>query len=69
MEKEDSKDCITYYNRISQNLLANGSYANLLGIKLITGRKHQIRCHLHGYLDNPILNDRRYGGFMIKDNT
>jgi 23S rRNA-/tRNA-specific pseudouridylate synthase len=35
-------------------------------MKLITGRKHQLRCHLSGYLDNPIINDQRYGGKIIK---
>ena len=41
---------------------------NLLGIKLITGRKHQIRCHLTDYLNNPILNDKKYGGVMLGNN-
>lgn len=37
-------------------------FRNMLGIKLITGRKHQIRCHLSDYLQQPILNDVKYGG-------
>jgi 23S rRNA-/tRNA-specific pseudouridylate synthase len=40
---------------------------SLLGLKLITGRKHQIRCHLTDWLQNPILNDRRYGGVILVD--
>ena len=32
-----------------------------LKVKLITGRKHQIRTHL-SYIGNPILNDKLYGG-------
>ena len=33
----------------------------LLNVRLITGRKHQIRTHL-SYIGNPILNDKLYGG-------
>ncbi|MBY7703981.1 RNA pseudouridine synthase [Vibrio harveyi] len=39
---------------------------NLILVKLITGRKHQIRAML-SYLKNPILNDFRYGGKKIND--
>jgi 23S rRNA-/tRNA-specific pseudouridylate synthase len=34
----------------------------LLGLNLVTGRKHQIRCHLSQYLLNPIINDELYLG-------
>lgn len=33
-----------------------------MGLKLLTGRKHQIRCHLSEYLVNPIINDSLYRG-------
>jgi len=33
----------------------------LLNVRLITGRKHQIRTHL-SYIGHPILNDKLYGG-------
>ena len=29
-------------------------------MKLLTGRKHQIRCHLSNYLNAPIVNDTKY---------
>lgn len=45
-----------------------GQTMNLLGIKLITGRKHQIRCHLSDYLNNPIMNDKKYGGVLLANN-
>lgn len=46
-----------------------GQTMNLLGIKLITGRKHQIRCHLSDYLNNPIMNDKKYGGVLLANNN
>ena len=33
-----------------------------MGLKLLTGRKHQIRCQLSSYLLNPIINDGLYLG-------
>ncbi|AEM68968.1 pseudouridine synthase [Mycoplasma putrefaciens] len=51
------KNCKTEFNLIKNNLIL---------VKLITGRKHQIRASL-SYLKNPILNDFRYGGKKIND--
>ncbi len=63
--REDSKDCVTFYMPIQSERVDNSQegeekWRNLLGIKLLTGRKHQIRCHLSEYLDNPIINDTKY---------
>jgi 23S rRNA-/tRNA-specific pseudouridylate synthase len=30
-------------------------------VKLLTGIKHQIRCHMSQYLQTPIVNDTLYG--------
>ncbi len=49
--------------------LTESTNINLVGMKLITGRKHQIRCHLSGYLNNAIVNDQRYGGKKFKPLT
>ena len=61
-------------NKAKQKVIRNGresvtEYAvvkrmdavTLLHIRLITGRKHQIRTHL-SYIGNPIINDKLYGG-------
>lgn len=74
---EGSKDCITFYMPLlgypvigpavgsKKGKEEEGFYRNLFGIKLLTGRKHQIRCHLSSYLGQPILNDSKYGGRKI----
>ncbi|UWD35189.1 RluA family pseudouridine synthase [Mycoplasma cottewii] len=54
---DNYKYCKTEFNMIKKNLIL---------VKLITGRKHQIRSML-SYLKNPILNDFRYGGRKIND--
>jgi len=36
-------------------------------VKLLTGRKHQIRCQLSEYLLNPIINDGLYHGRKDKE--
>ena len=46
--------------------LSDVLWQNVLGIKLVTGRKHQIRCHLSEFLINPILNDVLYHGKIDK---
>jgi 23S rRNA-/tRNA-specific pseudouridylate synthase len=42
--------------------LSDIAWRHVLGLKLLTGRKHQIRCQLSEYLLNPILNDELYRG-------
>jgi len=44
----------------SQNFICSNRPASLLDIRLLTGRKHQIRQHL-SYLNHPIIGDRLYG--------
>lgn len=53
---------MTKYLRLRQKQLSDILWRNLLGMQLITGRKHQIRCQLSQYLLNPILNDDLYLG-------
>lgn len=54
--EKDAKLAVTRYRTIG----SNGRYS-LLEVELDTGRKNQIRVHMHD-LGTPIAGDRRYGG-------
>lgn len=54
-ESEGAQHAITHYKRIS----GNGEYS-LLSVIPETGRKNQIRVHLHD-IGFPIIGDKRYG--------
>ncbi|WFQ92421.1 RluA family pseudouridine synthase [Mycoplasma feriruminatoris] len=56
-EKNNYKYCQTEFKLINKNLIL---------VKLITGKKHQIRSILSFY-NNPVLNDFRYNGKKIND--
>jgi 23S rRNA pseudouridine1911/1915/1917 synthase len=51
-----SKESITLYQ-----VLEDFEISDLLSLKLLTGRTHQIRVHL-SYLGKPVLGDETYGG-------
>jgi 23S rRNA pseudouridine1911/1915/1917 synthase len=51
-----SKESITLYQ-----VLERFEISDLLSLKLLTGRTHQIRVHL-SYLGKPVLGDETYGG-------
>ena len=52
----DSKIAITHYK-----VCKEGERKSLLEVKLVTGRKHQIRVHLAG-MGHSIVGDDKYGG-------
>ncbi len=52
----DAKIAITHYKVIKEK-----EKKALLEVKLVTGRKHQIRVHLSG-MGHPIIGDDKYGG-------
>ena len=56
---KNGKDAITRF-KVRENLINS----DLLEIKLVTGRTHQIRVHL-SHLGHPILGDQTYGGPKI----
>lgn len=51
----DGQHAVTYYKTIASN-----SRFSLVEIQLETGRKNQIRVHMHD-LGHPIIGDRKYG--------
>lgn len=53
----DSQPALTYFRRLAEE----SDMGNLYLVKLITGRKHQIRCHFSEYLRTPIIGDTLYG--------
>lgn len=66
----NDKEVKLYYDVIDSNLFCE-KYGNhsLIEVRLITGRKHQIRAQL-GFLGHPILGDVKYGcnqNFKIGD--
>lgn len=52
---------------MNENKLSDIIWRNFIGLKIITGRKHQIRCQLSQNLINPILNDDLYLGRRVSD--
>jgi 23S rRNA-/tRNA-specific pseudouridylate synthase len=56
---------ITNYLLMKELQLSDVLWRNFLAMKIITGRKHQIRCQLSQHLSNPILNDELYSGKKI----
>lgn len=52
---------------MKEKQLSDILWRNFLGLKIITGRKHQIRCQLSQHLINPILNDDLYLGRRVAD--
>lgn len=63
----DSKASQTEYSVIQSVPSKKYGQLNLLELKPLTGRKHQLRIHLAS-IDNPILGDREYGieGLVLK---
>ncbi len=53
--KKDGKLAITHYQ-----LLSKSKYYSMLQVKLDTGRKNQIRVHMHD-IGHPIIGDKKYG--------
>jgi len=51
-----SRSAVTYYKRIREF-----KYITQLGVRLGTGRTHQIRVHL-SHLNHPVVGDQTYGG-------
>ena len=60
---EDGKEAITHYETIEDLY-----YVSLIRCKLETGRTHQIRVHMSTN-NNPLFNDKRYGGDKIVKGT
>lgn len=52
-----SQTALTFYKWVG----GNDEIGHYYLVKLLTGRKHQIRCHFADYLQAPIINDTLYG--------
>jgi 23S rRNA-/tRNA-specific pseudouridylate synthase len=63
----DSQLAITNYLVMKEKKLSDILWRNFIGMKIITGRKHQIRCQLSQHLLNPIINDDLYLGRKAAD--
>ncbi|HEY3307853.1 MAG TPA: RluA family pseudouridine synthase [Desulfuromonadaceae bacterium] len=59
----DDKESETHYK-----LLTTGEDCSLLAVVPISGRMHQIRRHLE-MIGHPVLGDKRYGSFELKEMT
>jgi len=57
----DGQRAETRYRVISSNELAS-----LIHVRIITGKKHQIRRHFLK-IGHPVLGDKEYGGFHVKE--
>lgn len=66
-QDENSQLAVTNYQVLKEKQLSDILWKNLIGLKLVTGRKHQIRCQLSQNLVNPILNDLLYSGKKISE--
>ena len=60
---EDGKRAVTHYETLEDLY-----YVSLIKCKLETGRTHQIRVHMSTN-NNPLFNDKRYGGDKIVKGT
>lgn len=56
---ENKREAITEYKVIEKYESPSNKFT-LLEVKIKTGRKHQIRCHL-SYIQHPIAGDKMYG--------
>jgi 23S rRNA-/tRNA-specific pseudouridylate synthase len=56
---------VTNYKVMKQQQLSDILWRNFILMKLVTGRKHQIRCQLSQHLINPIINDELYLGRKV----
>ena len=54
------REAITEFRVLKKFLDSEGKKYTLLEVKIKTGRKHQIRCHM-AYLGHPIVCDKLYG--------
>ena len=61
----DSQLAVTNYKVVKQQQLSDILWRNFILMKLVTGRKHQIRCQLSQHLINPIINDELYLGRKV----
>ena len=61
----DSQLAVTNYLVLKERKLSDILWRNFIGMKIITGRKHQIRCQLSQHLVNPIINDDLYLGKKV----
>jgi 23S rRNA pseudouridine1911/1915/1917 synthase len=62
-KSESKREAVTEYTVLSyfyQEVGKKKEYYSLLELRIKTGRKHQIRTHLH-YLGHPIVGDQLYG--------
>jgi len=57
----DSKEIITGYKVIETK-----NNMSLLSVQLLTGRTHQIRCHM-AYINHPIIGDNKYGDKILNN--
>ena len=65
--KIDEKDSLSEYKNIATIISEKYQYFNFLELTLHTGRRHQLRKHLHS-IGNPILGDSQYKneGMLLK---
>ena len=63
----DSQLAVTNYLVMKERQLSDILWRNFIGMRIITGRKHQIRCQLSQHLVNPIINDDLYLGKKVAD--
>jgi 23S rRNA-/tRNA-specific pseudouridylate synthase len=64
---QNSQLAVTNYLVLKEKPISDILWRNFIGMKLVTGRKHQIRCHLSQALLNPIMNDDLYFGRRVSD--
>ena len=63
VDGDEGKEAITHYETIEDLY-----YVSLIKCKLETGRTHQIRVHM-ATNNNPLFNDKRYGGDRVVKGT
>jgi len=57
---DNKREAITEYKVIERREDKEGNKFTLLEVKILTGRRHQIRCHF-SYILHPIVGDKMYG--------